>query len=197
MSTYVLFFGGYHATQTDMDVWLASAKAQRPDVDFDAIPYPPGASSDGPTAVSAFTNGDLFDGAITQIGTSGAAQTYIVGHSSGCAIANALDRMLKDNSKINLVALDGFAPDAKQLARPSTQVWSAINGGAKSLNYDKLKAKVPSLKEHHAPGCTTIWALHFSLVNAAATDKIVTGKKVEDIIKTGYRHCKANLAWLK
>jgi len=177
VSIYVLFFGGYHATQTDVDVWLASAKAQRKDVDFDAVPYPPGASANSHSAVSTFTKGELYDGAITQLATSGADQTYIVGHSSGCAIANAVDRVLRDHSRMNLVALDGFLPDANQLGRPSTQVWSATCGSAISLN--------------PATHCKTKWALHFSLVNAAATDKIV------DSIKHGYRSCKANLAWLK
>jgi hypothetical protein len=192
VSIYVLFFGGYHATQTDVDVWLASAKAQRKDVDFDAVPYPPGASANSHSAVSTFTKGELYDGAITQLATSGADQTYIVGHSSGCAIANAVDRVLRDHSRMNLVALDGFLPDANQLGRPSTQVWSATCGSAISLNYKDLKNAVGSrLQVYPATHCKTKWALHFSLVNAAATDKIV------DSIKHGYRSCKANLAWLK
>lgn len=193
MSIYVLFFGGYNSTQTDMDVWLASAKAQRKDVDFDAVPYPPGAGKDAHSAVGTFTKGDQYDDVITQIGTSGADQTYIVGHSSGCAIANAVDRGLKDQSHIILVALDGFVPDGKQLARASTQVWSADCGDATSLHYDDLQKSVGAnrLQVYHATDCKTKLALHFSLVNAAATTKIITS------ISAGYRNCKANLAWLK
>ena len=119
MSIYVLFFGGYQSTQPDMNAWLGSARAQQPDVDFDAIPYPAGAGAGAHSAVSTFTGGDQYDAVIAQIGTAGADQTYIVGHSSGCAIANAVDRGLIDHSRIRLVALDGFVPDGRQLARPS------------------------------------------------------------------------------
>jgi hypothetical protein len=35
-----------------------------------------------------------------------------------------------------------------------------------------------------------MWALHFSLVNAAATDSTVKS------IATGYAQCRANLVWL-
>jgi hypothetical protein len=193
MSIYVLFFGGYQSTQPDVNSWLGSARAQRKDVVFDAVPYPAGAGAGGHSAVSAFANGDQYDGVITQIGTSGADQTYIVGHSSGCAIANAVDRDLIDHSHITLVALDGFVPDHKQLARPSTQVWSAVGGDGTALHYKDLKDSVGSRLQVYpaASNCTTRLALHFSLVNAAATDKIVGS------IKTGYRHCKANLVWLK
>jgi hypothetical protein len=192
MSVYVLFFGGFQATQSDIDVWLASAKKQCQDVAFDALPWPPGANSDAHSAVSAFTRGDQYDGAITQIATSGADQTYIVGHSSGCAIANAVDRVFKDHSHIALIALDGFLPDAEQMARSSTQVWSAVGGGGTSLNYQKLKDRIGGRLQVYQPtSCSTTWALHFSLVNAAATDKVVKN------ISTGYAQCRANLVWLK
>jgi hypothetical protein len=176
-----------------MDVWLASAKSQRKDVDFDAIPYPRGASSDGHSAVAAFTKGDQYGDVIAQIGTCGADQIYIVGHSSGCAIANAVDRGLIDHSHITLIALDGFPPDSTQLGRPSTQVWSADCGAAISLNYKWLKDKLGAsqLQVFHATNCKTKVSLHFSLVNAAATTKIV------ESISDGYHHCKANLFWLK
>ncbi len=36
MSTCVFFFGGYLASKSDMDVWVASAKAQQPKIDFTA-----------------------------------------------------------------------------------------------------------------------------------------------------------------
>ena len=197
MSSYVLFFGGYQSTQTNMDVWLASARAQRKDVKFDAVPYPAGASaSNEHGAVSTFEkqdHGDQYDGVITQIGTSGADQTYIVGHSSGCAIANAIHRELKDKSHVILIALDGFPPDSNQLGQSGAQLWSADCGDATSLNYDWLVGKVgvSQVKVYHATDCKTKVSLHFSLVNVAATTKIVTS------IDTGYRNCKANLFWLK
>src|SRR5215469_1994541 len=121
MSAYVLFFGGYHASQTDIDVWSATAKAQRPDATFGDYPYPSGASSGGESAVNAFIKARSYRQAIATIQECDADMIYLVGHSSGCAIANAVDRGLKDTSKVILVALDGFAPSHKQLARPSTQ----------------------------------------------------------------------------
>lgn len=191
MSTQVLFFGGYRATQTDMEVWLGSARAQKSDVTFDAFAWPSGASSDAHSAVSTFTKAGRFGSATTAIESSGADLIYLVGHSSGCAIANAVDRGLKDHSKIALIALDGFGPDAKQLARSSTQVWAAECGDARSRNYRSLKHLVGSkLKVYQAKDCKTMWALHFSLVNAAASDAAVRS------IHTGYAHCRANLVWL-
>ena len=55
MSIYVVFFGGYHASQSDMDLWKASAEKQRDDVKFDACPYPDGADSDDTSAVAGFS----------------------------------------------------------------------------------------------------------------------------------------------
>ena len=195
MITYVLFFGGYRATITDMKVWQGSAKAQKSDVEFDAIPWPSGASYTASSAVGVFTKTGGYKAALAAIQSSKADQIYIVGHSSGCAIANAVDAGLKDPSNVVLVALDGFVPDRKQLARQSTQVWAAESGTAKSKNYKDLKDAVGSRLQVYpaAADCTTPWALHFSLVNSAANDKVVTGK---DLIAKGYSQCKANLVWL-
>ena len=95
MSTYVLFFGGYRATITDMKVWQGSAKAQKSDVEFDAIPWPSGASYTASSAVGVFTKTGGYKAAIAAIQSSKADQIYIVGHSSGCAIANAVDAGLR------------------------------------------------------------------------------------------------------
>src|SRR4051812_46488265 len=163
MSPYVLFFGGYKATLTDINAWSASAKARMPDVTFDGYPWPSGASSGAASAVSAFTKAGSFSQAIGTIQECTTDVIYIVGHSSGCAIANAVDRSLKDTSKVILVALDGFVPSRAQLARPSTQVWAAECGSAKSRNYDGLKEAVGGrLKIYKATDCYDPWALHFS-----------------------------------
>lgn len=191
MSAYVLFFGGYHATPTDINLWSASAKAQKPDVTFDGYPWPSGASSDATSAVSTFTNAGSYAEAIGTIRECATDLIYLVGHSSGCAIANAVDSGLKDTSKVILVALDGFAPSSKQLARPSTQVWAAECGRAKSRNHDGLKKAVGGrLKIYKATDCYDSWALHFSVVNSAANDKAVRS------IATGYAQCRANLMWM-
>jgi basic membrane lipoprotein Med (substrate-binding protein (PBP1-ABC) superfamily) len=191
MSTCVLFFGGYKATHTDMKVWLGSARAQKPDLLFDAFAWPRGAGADASSAVTTFTKAGHYKSAISSLESSGADLIYIVGHSSGCAIANAVDRGLKDHANVVLVALDGFGPDRKQLARSSTQVWAAECDGVTSRNYKALKGAVGGrLKVYTASSCKTSWALHFSLVNAAANDSAVQS------IATGYAQCRANLVWL-
>jgi hypothetical protein len=129
--------------------------------------------------------------ALTTVHAHAGDEIYIVGHSSGCAIANAVDRGLRDTSKITLVALDGFAPDRAQRARPSTQIWAAECGRAKSRNHDALKRVAGDrLKIYKATDCLQPWALHFSVVNSAASDKSVTS------IARGYAQCRANLMWL-
>src|SRR6185295_18229201 len=93
---------------------------------------------------------------------------YLVGHSSGCAIANAVHRGLKDTSKVILVALDGFSPNRAQLAQAGTQVWAAECGKAVSRNHNALKRVVGGgLKIYQATNCYHEWALHFSVVNSA------------------------------
>jgi hypothetical protein len=100
---------------------LTQKKAQKPDVTFDCFPWPSGANADAESAVSTFTRAGSYALALTTIHAHAADQIYIVGNSSGCAIANVLDRGLRDTSKITLVALDGFAPNREQRARPSTR----------------------------------------------------------------------------
>jgi hypothetical protein len=191
MSAYVLFFGGYQATRADINFWSASAKVQKPSVTFDGYPWPSGAKSDAESAVGSFTKAGSFAQAIGTVRECATDVVYLVGHSSGCAIANAVDRGLKDTSKVILVALDGFAPSREQLARPSTQVWAAECGSAKSRNHDALKKAVGGrLKIYQATDCYGMWALHFSVVNRAANDKSVTS------IASGYAQCQANLMWM-
>jgi hypothetical protein len=120
MSVYVVFFGGWKASKIEMELWLASAKnVCGADVEYDAFPYPDGAGYRDTNAVDGFSK--QFDGAIKKIKDSGAATTYIVGHSSGCAIANELNSRLKgDHSHITLVDLDGFAPSPDQINQRTT-----------------------------------------------------------------------------
>jgi hypothetical protein len=191
MSAYVLFFGGYKATRTDINLWSASAKAQKPDVTFDGYPWPSGASWRAESAITTFDKAGSYAQALATIRECATDQIYLVGHSSGCAIANAVERGLKDTSKVILVALDGFLPSRDQLARPSTQVWAAECGRATSRNHGPLKKAIGGrLKIYQASDCYDSWALHFSVVNSAANDKAVTS------IATGYAQCRANLAWL-
>jgi len=203
--TFVLFFGGYWSSLINIKEWTASAIKQMPNVMFDGYPYPDGAKADGEEGVKAFKNPKTNDyaKAIKKIEDSKSDVIYIVGHSSGCAIANAVDEGLKDHSKIILVALDGFVPSAAQLARPSTQVWVAEGDSTgKSLNHDRLlkrindfnlKAKPKTLVQvnvYMATNCTKPWPLHFSLVNLSSSDTLV------HYVPDGYKNCEANLIWI-
>jgi hypothetical protein len=161
-------------------------------VTFDGYPWPKGANSGAKSAVSTFKEAGSYAQAIATVQECATDLIYLVGHSSGCAIANAVDRGLKDTSKVILVALDGFVPSREQLARSSTQVWAAVCGKARSRNHDALKEAVGGrLKIYKATDCYDSWALHFSVVNSAATDKAVTS------IATGYAQCRANLMWMQ
>jgi hypothetical protein len=186
MSIYVVFFGGYHASQTDMDLWKTSAEKQRDDVKFDAFPYPDGAGADDDDAVNGFKQ---FDEVIKKIEDTGADTLFIVGHSSGCAIANEVNSRLKgDHKNITLVDLDGFAPSADKIKKSSVQAWSAEGDGGRGHSLNWAKGKTMYTAAH----ATKEWSLHFSLVNTAATDAITK----KNYRSKGYAGCIANLAWL-
>jgi hypothetical protein len=196
MSTFVLFIGGYLAKIGDINLWKASAGDRMKDWTLDGYPWPPSAK-DSESAIAAFKDNNMTE-AIAKIVDGKYDQVYIIGHSSGCAIANKLDETLagklKDNSNVNLVALDGFAPSKTQRNRENTQVWCADGGknrSHKSLNYPSLKG-IDKLKMYPAQNCTNKWSLHFSLVNTTTSDKTV---KSGDDIGNGYLNCRANLCW--
>ena len=188
MSIQVVFFGGYHASQPQVDQWKASAEQQRNDVKFEACPYPDSADSSDTGAVNGF--GDKrFDAVIQMIQGTGADTLFIVGHSSGCAIANELNsRIDGDHSGITLVDLDGFAPSANQIKKSSVQAWSAEGSGGKgqSLHWAAWKKKFVS------GSASQTWSLHFSMVNLAATNTITR----DNYRIKGYAGCVANLCWL-
>jgi hypothetical protein len=195
MSVYVVFFGGWKASKIQMELWLASAKTVcGSDVEYDAFPYPDGAGSGDAAAVNNFKH---FDEAIKKVEGSSADTKYIVGHSSGCAIANELNsRIPGDHSHISLVDLDGFAPSHDQIKKSNHQIWSAEGAkGGKSLHHDDWGSYSSQLQIYTSPSATNIWSLHFSLVNTAATDSIKSSS--EDDLKKGYAGCIANLCWLK
>lgn len=197
MTVCAVFFGGFKATQDQVDLWRASARKQKPGIEFGVRPWPSGAAnSDGDVGLSVFKQTGQFDSLVAALKASPADKIYIVGHSSGCAIANAVDRALKGSkvaSKLVLVSLDGYRPDADQLKRDNTQVWGAVFGAHKSYHYpdaDEKRKLGKHFKEYTAKAnCTTEFALHFSLVNTVVTND--TGN-----LKQGYDDCQANLKWV-
>ena len=188
MKIYVVFIGGYQSDQIAMDLWLASARKQRSDVVFDAYPFPSIKHSDRIRSVAGFE--DQFDEVIKKIQDSGADKIFIVGHSSGCAIADEVNsRLGGDRKNVTLVDLDGFPPLPKQIAdSQKVQAWYAVGprGQGKSVNHSIGRIKYPAT---HA---TQDWSLHFSLVNEAATNKITQ----ENYATEGYAGCIANLDFL-
>jgi len=188
MSQAVFFFGGYHASELDIDVWLRTARTQKPTVEFIGFPWPKGASAGADSAVKAFSQGGKYDSVIGDIQGNGADTIFIVGHSSGCAIANAVDAGLEWTENIVLVALDGFGPSDDQLDRETTQVWGATCDGVRSRNFPGIAKGRRRI--YTATNCKTEWALHFSLVNANSTDALV------DSVAKGYSNCRANLSFL-
>ena len=188
MGLAVLYFGGFQASDQDIDAWLRSARVQKPAIDFTGFPWPKGAGPSAKNAVDAFSRHGGLDAVIDDIQGNGADKTYLVGHSSGCAIANAVDAGLEWTEDTILVTLDGFSPNDDQLDRETTQVWGAMCQGKPSLNFpgpSKGRRRI-----FHVTHCTTQWALHFSLVNANAKDGLVKD------VASGYADCRANLLFL-
>jgi hypothetical protein len=189
MSTSVFFFGGFNAAQEHIDAWLRSARQQKPNVVFTGFLWASGPKSwPADTVVKGSKKSGQFTSAVDTIKACTAEKIYIVGHSSGCAVANAVDKELTNTSNVALVTLDGFGPDPDQLKRSNTQVWGAECDGVKSKNYPGPSAG--KRKIYQAKNCKKLYALHFVLVNAAANDDTVHS------ISTGYLKCEANLVWL-
>jgi hypothetical protein len=208
----VKYFGGYGATVMDMTAWLKSAQRQcaniDADVDFQAWPYPIEAGASLDDALNGFGN-VRFDEVIASIHQYPSDDHYIVGHSSGCAIANAVvygmaDAPTANWNALHLIALDGFRPRDDVLVRPTTECWHAwcnpdqssdmfpfSAGSVRSLNWDRGNENQPWFKSYRAYDCENEWALHFSLVNKNASDKIV-----KDIVD-GYDDISVNLCWLQ
>lgn len=192
MSETVFYFGGFLASQPDINAWVRSAKEQKPTVEFIGFPWPKGASSGAASAVRTFSQGGRYDSVIDDIQSNGGDKIYIVGHSSGCAIANAVYAGLEYIGHHVLVALDGFTPSALQLDEETTQVWGAMCDGVQSRNFPGLVKGRRRI--YYAKNCKSQWPLHFSLVNTNASDanKALVGG---DLSK-GYTDCRANLCFM-
>lgn len=186
MTILVVFFGGFQSSQPDIDKWLDSARKQRSDVQFEAFPFPDIPKAGDKDAVNGFKH---FAEVLKKIEDSHADKIYIVGHSSGCAIANHMNSLLKgDHKNITLVDLDGFSPSGGQIKKSTVEAWSAQGNGGRGHSVNWANGK----KMYTAASATKPWSLHFSLVNTAATDTIT-----QHNYKTkGYAGCIANLAWL-
>ena len=184
MSMHVYFFGGYLATSNDVEAWRRSVIAQVPDMPVTAFPYPEDATAGAP--LERWHDSSKV---AEQIKAEGAF-AIIVGHSSGCAIANdvAAHALALGYTNMKVIALDGFRPGDELLALPGSVVWSAECNGVCSLNYHALE-DCPNFKVYKAR-VRQQWPLHFSLVNTSASDDFTS-------IDAGYHMCVANLEVLE
>jgi pimeloyl-ACP methyl ester carboxylesterase len=190
MNEVVFFFGGYLASQSDIDKWLRTARWQKPAVRFIGFPWPSGAvSSDGDKAVEMLRKSGKLDSIIKDVEATKADKIFIVGHSSGCAIANAVDAGENSATHIVLVALDGYRPSDTQVDRGDTQVWGAK--GAKGEKSLRFPGSAKGRRIFAATTQRTEWALHFSLVNHNVKADL-SGSE----IGKGYDDCQANLSFL-
>ena len=180
-SVYVYFFGGYRSAVADVEAWGKSLEAKVPGATAIVFPYPPGASAHDPLAEWGYSQ----DIAMHILGRSN-EPCIIVGHSSGCAIANDVASVALDLGAKNfkLIALDGFRPSQELLSLPGTTVWSAECNGVRSLNYDHLSS-CQEFRVYYAEVAEQ-WPLHFSLVNVNVSDEY--GE-----LEQGYRKCEANI----
>jgi hypothetical protein len=192
MKMAVFYFGGYNADWEDILKWVASAKMQQPNLDITGYAWPAGVTHWPPKSIVKGSE-KLIKSAVADIEASKAKLIYIVGHSSGCAIANEVDKRLQNVTKralVGLVALDGVTPDADQLTRWTTQAWGAMCDGQPSKNFPGPAGGRRHIYTVPVKNCKQLWPLHFVLVNAAARDGQVTGTD------NGYDNCVANLIWL-
>src|SRR5215468_10588402 len=104
----VHFFGGYRATRAQVDSWAASAKKKIPDLEVAAYPYPLYASAGSP-----LDEWDDTKEVVAGMAAKATALHILVGHSSGCAIANdvAMEAYRQRLPNFKLIALDGFRPN--------------------------------------------------------------------------------------
>src|SRR5262249_17748918 len=165
MSTSVFFIGGYQARPEHVDRWVKSAQGLKRSVTFrgfpwavtvkgkDVVSWPP------EDIVQGWKDTKQYQPVVDAVKACKADKIYIVGHSSGCAVANAVDDELNDRKRIVLVALDGVTPD-DAYNRPDLRMWAAENGpGNQSRNFAGMKnAAREKLNVHTAiAGCTLPW----------------------------------------
>ena len=183
----VFFFGGYGSTWGDVDAWGTSFEGKVSGSSVTRIPYPGDATAGDPLNV---WNEDRSEHVAQAIKACRDA-VVIIGHSSGCAIANDVAKHARTRGcSFKLIALDGFCPSEDLLALPDTSVWSAMfENEIRSLNYDGLKAKAGNKFRVYKSNVSAMWPLHFSLINLNVVNAY-------HAITDGYRNCDANLAVL-
>jgi hypothetical protein len=177
----VYFFGGYRSTRDNVSAWCSSLEKKQSKVTAIGWPYPIAATAAGPLKRWNFSE------SVAKLIRVDTDDCLIVGHSSGCMIANDVAAMALALGAKNfkLIVLDGAAPkQPKLLSLPGTMLWGAECNGVRSLNYGALKGKN---NFHSYPAkVTQKWPLHFSLLNLNVSDD-------HKLLAEGYRNCDVNL----
>lgn len=196
----IIYFGGYLATNDQVDCWKAGAlKKLPPNYAITAYPWPAGAGSGYESAVNGGAN--YIKKAVAEIDANKDVMYIVVGHSSGAALSNSVVERVKDLSHVKLVNLDGFAPSAslqKKLKAahpdPASVCVTARNSqnGTKARNYGSMTGNCSHSWVYEDKHCTTSWCLHFAIVS-----KSTPGGLGVDFPRNGYKGCDANLDWMK
>jgi hypothetical protein len=134
-----------------------------------------------------------------------------VGHSSGCAVSDAIAEKITDPNHAELINLEGFRPSTALQKRMKTlcvysdttlskneiaeirathpqnltSAGQLVSGPAGSMKLCKNSMRMPV---HH---CKSTHCLHFSLVNRTSPDSLGY-----DYPLNGYKGCYANLTYL-
>ena len=175
----VHFFGGYRATNQNVLAWCNSLEKKQPHVIAIGWPYPIGSPAASPLKCWNCSE------SVAKLIKVDVDECLIVGHSSGCAIANdvASKALALGAKNFKLIALDGFLPKPELLNLPGTMVWSAECNGVHSLKY---KSNKDSGRFHlYKANVTKKWPLHFILINVNVSDD-------HSDITQGYRNCDVN-----
>lgn len=97
MSTSVFFIGGWHAKPNHIAAWVRSAQQKKPGVAFTGFPWPGDVTSWPPEdIVQGWKDAKQYRPVLDAIKACTANTIYIVGHSSGCAVSNAVDNEFND-----------------------------------------------------------------------------------------------------
>lgn len=188
VDTEVIYFGGYGATQAQMDCWAGGAKSSSYNVT--ALPYPAGAPSGTNRAIEKTSK---YQRLLQQIRANPNKKYKVGGHSSGSQYANNLVQWMLSNGvpaeNIELSNLDGFKASPNLRSKVKWQCWSATNGRIRSNNYSS------ECKILQTTRCQTKWCLHFMLVNSETPNNLSGGG---DFIRRGYAksNCQSPTDWI-
>lgn len=183
----VYFFGGYASTIDQVNSWAAVAKKMRPEYEFDGRHYI--SRHDGEEGAVEDAKGQI-KAVVDDIESSMFCEITIIGHSSGCAVANEVARQVRHRVK-KLVVLDGFCPSEAFQKEVPTECWYATNGRIFSLNASEMQKQLDP-KKHTNPYVHSLWALHFSLINGNVDPDLA----FKDYPKHGYDNVSPMLDYL-